>query len=108
MENIGRYTDSQSADPNRQMPTLGHAIMEGVETDHLGRSIEHENRMMLDLIHEYRPERIVNIHAIRDSGYAGFYADPRTDHNGIALGFEKDSKLAISMAWLAKLSPFSL
>jgi hypothetical protein len=53
---------------------------------------------MLNIINAFRPQRIVNIHAIRDTNSAGIFADPRTDHNGIALGYETDSSLAIDMA----------
>ena len=50
------------------------------------------------MISQYRPERLVNLHAIRNISLAGIYADPRADHNSYALGFEEDSLLAISMA----------
>lgn len=96
-KNIGRYTADSIADPNRQMPSPGKPFTANTK-DHLGRSIEPENRLLLQLITIYRPQRIVNIHAIRDTGKAGIYADPRTDANGIALGFETDSSLAIAMA----------
>lgn len=95
--NYGRYSSATIADPNRQMPSLGKAMdIDG--KDHLGREIEAENRLLLELIDLYRPERIVNIHAIRNTAEAGVYADPRTDADGIALGYETDSLLAIGMA----------
>ena len=37
-------------------------------------------------------------HAIKDTARAGIFADPRTDCQGIALGYESDSLLAIAMA----------
>jgi hypothetical protein len=40
----------------------------------------------------------VNLHAIRDINHAGVFADPRTDHRSIALGYESDSSLAVSIA----------
>lgn len=95
--NHGRYSSDTSADPNRQMPSLGKPY-DATCRDHLGRKIETENCLLLDLINEYRPQRIVNIHAIRDTTKAGIYADPRTDANGIALGYATDSSLAITMA----------
>ncbi|HEY0041666.1 MAG TPA: hypothetical protein VGB71_13435, partial [Flavisolibacter sp.] len=52
----------------------------------------------LQLIQAFAPERIVNLHAIKDYGKAGVYADPRTDCNGRALGFSSDSSLAVLMA----------
>lgn len=96
-QNYGRYSSATVADPNRQMPSLGKA-MHAEGKDHLGRTIETENRLLLELINIYRPERIVNIHAIRNTEKAGVYADPRTDANGMALGYETDSLLAVDMA----------
>jgi hypothetical protein len=96
--NIGRYTENAGVDPNRQMPSLGKSFDPLVAKDHLGRSIENENQLLLQLISSYHPDRIINIHAIRNTAKAGVYADPRTDAKGIALGFEQDSLLAINMA----------
>ncbi|HYE55881.1 MAG TPA: hypothetical protein VD996_13605 [Chitinophagaceae bacterium] len=98
ISNIGRYSHSNAADPNRQMPTPGKAFRPDQPLDHLGRTIEQENQLLLDLIAWFKPERIANIHAIRDEAHAGIYADPRTTHKGIALGFYEDSLLAVSMA----------
>lgn len=96
--NIGRYTFPNAVDPNRQMPSPGKAYDEGTGLDHLGRKIEIENRLLLQLIQSFRPQRIINIHAIRNTDYGGVYADPRTDHHGIALGYDTDSGLAIEIA----------
>jgi len=96
--NIGRYTRSNSVDPNRQMPSPGKAFDVAMRVDHLGRQIESENQLLLQLIQTFHPQRIMNIHAIRNSSYGGVYADPRTDHAGIALGYSSDSSLAIQMA----------
>lgn len=98
ISNTGRYTHSQAADPNRQMPSPGKAYLPHWPKDHLGREIEKENQLLLELIAAFKPERIANLHAIRDEAQAGIYADPRTDANGYALGFESDSSLAIGMA----------
>ena len=38
------------------------------------------------------------MHAIRNTEFAGFFADPRTDENGLALGYAEDSSLAMTMA----------
>jgi hypothetical protein len=97
-DNIGRYTHAQAVDPNRQMPSLGKQFDERIPCDHLGRLIEKENQLLLELINEFRPQRMVNLHAIRDTAYAGIYADPRTDSKGIALGYETDSSLVVDMA----------
>lgn len=96
--NFGRYTENAGVDPNRQMPSLGKPFFPHEAKDHLGRKIENENQLLLNLIASFRPERIVNLHAIRNTEKAGVYADPRTDANGKALGFEPDSLLAIKMA----------
>jgi hypothetical protein len=96
--NIGRYSFSNAADPNRQMPSPGKPFDEESGTDHMGREIEKENQFLLRLINLFKPERIANIHAIRDKEHAGIYADPRTDSKSYALGFETDSSLAVEMA----------
>jgi hypothetical protein len=98
VENTGRYSFPGAADPNRQMPTPGRAFDEEEPLDHAGRKIENENIFLLDLIDQYCPQRIVNLHAIRDTSHAGVFADPRTDDKGIALGYETDSSLAIAIA----------
>jgi hypothetical protein len=98
--NIGRYTHDQAVDPNRQMPSPGENIDDDELTDHLHRRIEKENQLLLQLIREFKPERITSIHAIRNINYGGIYADPRTDANGIALGYASDSSLAVDMATL--------
>ena len=98
LQNIGRYTYKNSVDPNRQMPSPGKWHSEETCEDHMGRKIETENAILLDLIRDFRPDRIANVHAIRDTSRAGIYADPRTDSKGIALGYESDSALAIRMA----------
>ena len=96
--NTGRYTLPASVDPNRQMPSPGKAYDESSAYDHLGRKIEIENQLLLQLIQSFRPQRIINIHAIRNTGYGGVYADPRTDDRGFALGYSSDSNLAIEIA----------
>ena len=98
VHNIGRYTNNKGVDPNRQMPSLGKPFILHDAKDHLEREIEYENQLLLQLISKYRPDRIVNLHAIRNVANAGIYADPRTDSKGRSLGFEMDSLLAINMA----------
>ena len=102
--NIGRYSFYSAADPNRQMPSPGKPFDEESGKDHMGREIEKENQLLLRLINLFRPDRIANIHAIRDLEHAGIYADPRTDSKSYALGFETDSNLAIEMAFMVKKS----
>ncbi|MBL7742095.1 MAG: hypothetical protein JNN00_01350 [Chitinophagaceae bacterium] len=96
--NVGRYSYPDAVDPNRQMPSPGKAFDENNCTDHVGRKIEQENQLLLKLIEVFKPQRVANIHAIRDTSYGGIYADPRTDHNGLALGYSTDSILAVEMA----------
>lgn len=97
-KNIGRYSGENMPDPNRQMPPLGKAFNETQPFDFVAREIERENQLLLQLIQDYNPDRIVNVHAIRSTGKAGIFADPRTDCQGLALGYETDSLLALSMA----------
>lgn len=96
--NVGRYTFSGAVDPNRQLPSPGKPFDANNPLDHIGREIEKENQLLLQLIQEFKPHRVANLHAIRNTNYGGVYADPRTDHMGVALGFETDSKLALSIA----------
>ncbi len=97
-KNIGRYSFRNGVDPNRQMPSPGRSFSELQPTDHMDRTIETENQLLLQLIQTYEPQRIANLHAIRNTGYGGIYADPRTDHLGFALGYTSDSSLAVDMA----------
>lgn len=97
-QNIGRYSSTAAPDPNRQMPPLGKPYDPETNADALGRAIEYENGLLLQLIQTYKPQRIVNIHAIRDTAQSGVFADPRTDARGYALEFASDSNLALNMA----------
>ena len=98
VKNIGRYTNAVAADPNRQMPALGSAFNPNTMLDYAGRPIEIENTLLLQMIQEFKPERIASVHAIRNTTLAGIYADPRTDCNGLATGYYADSALAVGMA----------
>ena len=96
--NVGRYSYTEAIDPNRQLPGLGTPFYLDDAKDAYGREVEPENQLLLQLIQAYAPERIVNVHAIKDYGRAGIYADPRTDCEGRALGYSSDSTLAVLMA----------
>ena len=98
MANIGRYSYGEAADPNRQMPSLGKPFDKSNPYDHAGRPIEKENQLLLQLIQEFKPQRIINVHAIRTTENAGVYADPRTDSKGRAFEYQSDSSLAVEMA----------
>lgn len=97
-KNTGRYTHAEAIDPNRQLPSLGAPFRLDNPVDAYGREVEKENRLLFQLIQAYQPGRIVSLHAIKDYGKAGIYADPRTDCEGNALGFASDSLLAVTMA----------
>jgi hypothetical protein len=96
--NTGRYSHEDAVDPNRQMPAIGKAFNSQQPFDALRRVIEQENQWLLAVIQEYKPILIINLHAIKDVKKAGVFADPRTDCSGIALGYEKDSLLALQIA----------
>ena len=98
VHNSGRYTDESTADPNRQMPLPGKAFARENPVDAMGRGIEDENQILLQLIQTYKPGRFLSIHSIKDRSKAGVFADPRTDCAGYALGFETDEALALLMA----------
>lgn len=96
--NIGRYSHADAPDPNRQMPALGNGFDDDNPYDHAGRKIEPENQLLLQVIQQFQPQRIANLHAIRAIDQGGIYADPRTDSKGYALEYDSDSTLAIGMA----------
>ncbi|HUC82144.1 MAG TPA: hypothetical protein VMR70_14670, partial [Flavisolibacter sp.] len=76
--NVGRYSEPDAIDPNRQLPSLGKPFLPDNAVDAYGREIETENQLLLQLIQALEPDRIVNLHAIKDYGKSGIYADPRT------------------------------
>jgi hypothetical protein len=96
---VGRITKGEE-DPNRQFPDLGKDLDLSKPVDAKGRIIEPSNLALLALIKAFKPSRIVSIHAVKDLGQAGIYADP---HPSVK-GFEKDAKakeadeLALAMA----------
>lgn len=98
VNNTGRYSHEQAADPNRQMPPLGKPFLEEAPVDAMQRDIEGENAALLHLLQTYKPDRLISVHAIKDKNKAGVFADPRTDCRGFALGYESDKALALLMA----------
>ena len=107
VKNIGRISGQGNADPNRQMPGPGQAFHSNAGIDYRGRVIERENQYLLELIQRFRPDRIASLHAIRNEKQAGFFADPRTDAHGIAIGFAADSILAMQMAFESAAAGFT-
>jgi len=97
-DNTGRYTTESAADPNRQMPAAGQPFLLQQPVDAVQREIENEMKALLHVIQLVKPERLLSIHAIRDQGRAGVFADPRTTCEGTALGFDSDEDLALLMA----------
>ncbi|MBP2326506.1 hypothetical protein JOF56_006891 [Kibdelosporangium banguiense] len=95
-------------DPNRQMPALG-ASPGAVDSE--GRPVEAGNRILLDLIERFRPERIASCHGHgatgphqRDTppssaGEPSITSDPRPGHE------TEDDKLALDMARRASSVP---
>jgi hypothetical protein len=100
--NVGRYTNETGVDPNRQMPEFGRSFDPSTPMDSRGRYIERENIMLLNLIDKIKPSRVVSVHAMHSDASAGIFADPRTDQNQLALGYDSDRDLALDMARLAK------
>ncbi len=100
--NVGRYTNETGVDPNRQMPEFGRSFDPSAPMDSRGRYIERENIMLLNLIDKIKPSRVVSVHAMHSDASAGIFADPRTDQNQLALGYDSDRDLALDMARLAK------
>jgi len=102
-DQVGRYTKPLT-EPQRQMPAFGKAYDKKTKKDYMGRPIEEENIMLLELIERFRPTRIASIHSKHaGTGHeAGIYADPRTDYKGTAIGYTDDEDLALKMANLAK------
>lgn len=98
VNNTGRYTHEEAADPNRQMPPLGKPFLEEAPVDAMHRDIEGENAALLQLLQTYKPDRLISVHAIKDKNRAGVFADPRTDCRGYALGYDTDKALALLMA----------
>jgi hypothetical protein len=97
-ESTGRHSSPNAADPNRQMPSPGEPFRAAKPFDRHNRKMEAENQALLRLIQEYRPHRVISIHSIRDRTKAGVFADPRTDCEGMALGFDPDRELALLLA----------
>lgn len=97
-ENIGRYSPDNTLDPNRQFPPLGRAYNPANPVDSKGRPIEHENRLLLDLIQHFKPSRIASLHAIHNPQQAGIFIDPISGVEGIALDNQAGIDLALDMA----------
>jgi hypothetical protein len=97
-ESAGRHSSPNTADPNRQMPPPGEPFRAAQPFDRYNRKMEAGNQALLRFIQDYLPHRVISIHSIRDQAKAGVFADPRTDCEGLALGFDPDRELALLMA----------
>jgi beta-lactamase class A len=122
---VGRTGDAEDCvkrpngdciDPNRNFPPPGEPMNPVDPRDALGSPIEPENRLFLNAIDRFRPERIASIHAKswtagerrrfrRGSAAPGIFADPHTRADGEdAVDREKsnaDAELALAMARFA-------
>lgn len=104
-------------DPNRQFPAAGKPFYPDKPNDALGRPIEPENKMLLELIDLFKPSRIASIHAHtmpspmkRGKAGPGIFADPHRVPKGVtqlqrlraalrkARRTGRDCKLALAMA----------
>lgn len=95
-ENVaaGRRATPHQPDPNREMPAVG--ATPGT-TDSLGRPIEPENLVLLDLIERFQPERIASVHGHSPPRRGGadmpsITDDPRPGHEA------EDDALTLAMA----------
>ncbi|MGH2561233.1 MAG: hypothetical protein ACRDJH_19360, partial [Thermomicrobiales bacterium] len=99
--NVGRNTDDDNP-TNRQYPGFGRAFDPSHPVDDRGQRMELETIALLTLIDRFRPSRIASVHATHTLENAGIYADPRTNAEGRALGFDDDRRLALEMAERAR------
>ena len=73
-----RRCNRQVVDLNRNFPVPGasHSSTRCPNTPHA--PIQPETQGVIDVIHQFRPHRIVSTHAIRTASSAGIFADPNT------------------------------
>ncbi len=102
-ENVaaGARSTAGQPDPNRQMPKVGDTP---AGTDSLGRPMEASNRILLDLVERFRPERIASCHghsppAPPATDMPSITDDPRPGHE------KEDDALALDMARAASSMP---
>jgi hypothetical protein len=99
--NVGRDTDRDNP-TNRQYPEFGRAFDPADPVDDRGQRMELETIALLTLVDRFRPSRIASLHATHHLENAGIYADPRTNAEGRALGFDDDRRLALAIAGHAR------
>jgi hypothetical protein len=104
--NLGRSTKG-SADPNRQFPPPGTDFVPGTGVTGV-RVVDPENQILMQVIQEFKPERIASVHAksMRGKGRPGIFADPHSwsasatanDILAAELRTQRDANLALGMA----------
>lgn len=90
----GRATPGEM-DPNRQFPDLGKDLDLTKPLDAKGRVVEPSNIALMALIEAFKPSRIVSVHAIKDLGQAGIFADP---HPSTAAAGDPQAQAADALA----------
>ncbi len=94
----GRVTPGE-IDPNRQMPAVGKDFDPKNPKDARGRKMEAENQALLELIRQFSPVRVASLHAIKEVGRAGVFADPHPA--AVGSGSAADKSLAADTDALA-------
>ncbi|MFS0701551.1 hypothetical protein AB6N24_16390 [Cellulomonas sp. 179-A 4D5 NHS] len=90
----GRSTPGEM-DPNRQFPDVGKDLDLTKPLDAKGRIVEPSNIALMALIEAFKPSRIVSVHAIKDLGQAGIFADP---HPSTAAAGDPQAQAADALA----------
>ena len=74
----GTYGTREGATPtNRNFPAPDKDLAASGGKDAKGRDVLPENRLLMELMERYKPERIVSLHGTWDSALAGVFYDPR-------------------------------
>ncbi|MDQ6775607.1 MAG: DUF4157 domain-containing protein [Actinomycetota bacterium] len=75
---VGAFGTREGATPtNRNFPKPENDLAASGGKDAAGRKILAENQMLLRLIEQFQPERIISIHGTQAPGQAGVFYDPR-------------------------------
>lgn len=96
--------ENKCVDPNRQMPKINSYFKIGDTLSCTGDKIEIENQYLLYITQKFDPSRIISLHCKNSfsKNEIGIYADPRTDHNNLAIGYSDDAMMVLKMAFIVK------